>query len=131
MTFNFISPTGWFWNWMFKRANGIAVEVNVDGKMGVAYRIAAGAREMGGNGGGRDEATQGLSTFRHDNSMAGMRLHALMMNMKCINMTRDLTRAHTKHKRWFNGTPRAKDKCDIVQSVISTMSKYSLLFQFG
>lgn len=81
---------------MFKRANGIAVEVNVDGKVGVAYRIAAGAREMGGNGGGRDEATQGLSTFRHDNSMAGMRLHALMMNMKCINMTRDLTHAHTK-----------------------------------
>lgn len=76
----------------------MAGEVNVDGKMGVAYRIAAGAGEMGGNGGGRDEATQGLPTFGNDNGMAGMRHHALMMNMRCINMTRDLTRAHTNTK---------------------------------
>lgn len=68
----------------------MAGEVNVDGKVGVAYRIAAGAGEMGGNGGGRDEATQGLPTFGNDNGMAGMRHHALMMNMRCINMTRDL-----------------------------------------
>lgn len=80
-------------------ANGIAGEVNVDGRVGVAYLIATGAGEMRGNGGGRDEATQGLPTFRHENSMAGMRLHVLMMNVRCINMTRGLTHAHTTHKR--------------------------------
>lgn len=70
----------------------------MDGKVGVPYRVAAGAGEMGGNGSGRDETTQGLPTFRHENGMAGMRLHVLMMNMRHINMTKDLTHVHTKHE---------------------------------
>jgi len=74
----------------------------------VSYRVAAGAGEMGGNGGGRVEATQGLPTFRHENGMAGMRLHVLMMNMRHLNMTKDLTHVQTKHKTRINGTSRAR-----------------------
>lgn len=46
----------------------------------VTYLVFTGAGEMRGKGGGREEASQRLPPFGHDNSMGGME-HTLMMNM--------------------------------------------------
>ena len=49
--------------------------------MDVTYLVTTGTGEMRGGVGGRDEASQGVPTFGHDNSMVGMGLHSLMVNM--------------------------------------------------